>query len=149
MEVHPSWAPLSKGECVADVSVWTRRCESFTSSRSCNNKELQFPWMTLKIKMTDQREPVQPDFPFQDQTSRLVSDRSCVCVGGGGSLQYMNQAWSFGHVGELKNISWNTKWQQVDKVVIHTAETSLTFHLNKRSEDYSHPFIKSFLRYKY
>lgn len=30
--------------------------------------------MTLKIKMTDQREAGQPDFPFQNQTSCLVTD---------------------------------------------------------------------------
>ena len=30
--------------------------------------------MTLKIKMTDQREAGQPDIPFQNQTSCLVTD---------------------------------------------------------------------------
>ena len=50
--------------------------------------------MTLKIKMTDQRDPSQPDFPFQNQKSRLVADMrgtSGYIKLGGWTLKYINQ----------------------------------------------------------
>lgn len=39
-------------------------------------EEIQFLYMTLKIRITNQREPLQADFPFEDQTSHLVTDRT-------------------------------------------------------------------------
>lgn len=60
--------------CVCQ-SVRNKRRVAFKFSRCSNSGASVF--LTLKIKMTDQREPVQPDFPFQDQTSCLVTDTDC------------------------------------------------------------------------
>lgn len=61
--------------CLCVKSVQNGRCEAFKFSRCSNWGASVF--LTLKIKMTDQREPVQPDSPFQDQTSCLVTDTGC------------------------------------------------------------------------
>lgn len=116
----------AQGECVNEYacvcqSVQTRRCVSFRLSRSSsNNKELQFLWMTLKIKMVDQREPVQPDFPFQDQTSRLVTDTRCWHCN---TWTRTASRWSLGQLGELEvQLLQHKMAAGIDKVIFCTQE---------------------------